>query len=681
MAISELINSEIATGTGEGKTRPGDHLMALRDNFMIGTAGHVDHGKTCLVHLLTGCETDTLREEKERGLSIDLGFAPCQLPDKRIIGIVDVPGHEKFIRNMVAGATGIDIALLVVAADDGVMPQTIEHLDVLLLLGVRHGLVALTKVDLVDEEQVELAREDVRELLAGTALEDAPICPVSSVTGEGFDGFFRALSEAASRCEPRPADGIFRLAAERAFSAEGFGTVATGIPSSGRVRVGDTLEVFDLRGRSRRSRVRRLEIYGREAQEGLCGQCAAVNLADVATTEVGRGTILATPGYVQPVEFLELTLRLVQRQDVRPLKNHSEVHFHTGTMVTTGRVAFLDETTALAPGSSCCAQIRLQQPLVVGLGDRFVIRGPDIRAGLRVIGGGRVVGTSGQRLKRRPWVVEALRRWEAALAEPSALLAEAVRQTRAGITPSEAAHAALLPTKAADALGRELLEQGILLQATGGRWLHRDCVEETVAKLCERLAAFHKAQPRHLGPGRDELREELDWSAEVLDLAIARGAAGGKLVQQGNWVRLPTHEPSLSERDRNLQARAEEALRQGGFRPPLPDELGQQLGVSAEDARDVLVRLAEQSIAVQVSEDLWFHRDAIVHAAELVRQAFAKRPSFTTMDFRDMLGTSRKYAVPMVDYFDALGLTRRSGNRRSPGPNLGAGAGPVPPAD
>jgi len=653
--------------------------MPLRSNFMIGTAGHVDHGKTSLVKMLTGCETDTLREEKERGMSIDLGFAPCQLPDQRIIGIVDVPGHEKFIRNMVAGATGIDIVLLVVAADDGVMPQTVEHLDVLMLLGVRHGVVALTKIDMVSQEQIELAIMDAKDLLAGTPLENAPVCPVSNVTLDGLGNLFDTLSAVANQVEPRPVDGIFRLAAERAFSMEGFGTVATGIPCSGRVQVGDTLEAFDLRGRSTRTRVRHLEVYGHESQEGLSGQCVAVNLADVTSSDVGRGCVLATPEYVRPIECLEVTLELVRRSDIRALKSHSEVHFHTGTMVTMGQAVFLDETRELAPGASTIAQVRLKDALIVARGDRFIIRGADVRGGLRVIGGGRVINTSGTRLKARPEVVEGLRRWEAAMGNSAALLAEAVREAPQGITPVAAARSALLPMDTATELGKQHVNGRIFLQTATGRWLHRDRVKEMADQLCERLAAFHKEHPQHVGPTADDVRKELDWPGEVFEIVVGPGSAG-RLVRQEKWLRLATHKVSVSDGDSALLKKVEIALRDGDRNPPQPAELAQKLGLSEKEVRDVLVRLTQQSVAVKVEGELWFHRDIIVKAAEGVRRMFAERKNFTTMDFRDMLGTSRKYAVPMLDYFDALAITRRVGNTRYPGAKLATGSGPVPPA-
>jgi len=653
--------------------------MAKRDNIMIGTAGHVDHGKTSLVYTLTGCETDTLREEKERGMSIDLGFAPCRLPDERIVGIVDVPGHERFIRNMVAGATGIDMVLLVVAADDGVMPQTLEHLDVLLLLGVRHGLVALTKIDLVTPDHAALAAEEVRELLAGTPLKDAPICPVSNETLDGFGELHRVLGEVASRCEPRPADGIFRLAAERAFSAQGFGTVATGIPCSGQVRVGDTLEAFDLHGNAHEVRVRRLEVYGREAEAALCGQCVAVNLVGTRPAEVGRGCVLATPGYVQPVRHLELSLRLVARPEVRPLRNRAEVHFHTGTMVTMGRLTFLDRSAPLEPGGEALAQVHLEQPLVVGPGDRFVIRGPDAHSRLRVVGGGRLVGTSGRHLKGRPRLVADLQRQREALDDPKALLSEAVRRAPGAVAPADAARAALLPAAAAEALGAQLAAEGVLLRTPDGRWAHRERVAELADAICERLAAFHAAQPQSVGTGYVALCEELKCPDEVFGLAVSHAEAAGRLVRQGGWLRLASHVARLSEADTALSRAAEAALREAGYCPPTPAELAARLAIPQKDAEAALARLTEQMAAVRLG-GLWFHRDAVARAAEVVRGLFSGRPTFTTMEFRDALGTSRKYAVPLLDYLDSLGITRRSGNQRTPGPRLASGAGPVPPA-
>lgn len=652
--------------------------MTQRQNIMIGTAGHIDHGKTRLVHLMTGCDTDTLPEEKARGLSIDLGFAPCRLQDERIVGIVDVPGHERFIRNMVAGATGIDLLLLVIAADDGIMPQTTEHLDVVLLLGVRHGIVAVTKTDLVSPDRVEEVTGDVRRLLVKTALADAPICPVSSETGEGFGDFYDILNAVAATVPPRPVDGIFRLAAERSFTAEGFGTVVTGIPCSGRVGVGDTLELFDLRQRARRTRVRRLEVYGRDAEEGLSGQCVAVNLADVRVEEVDRTCVVATPGYLAPQEFVELRLRLAHRPDIRPLKSHSEVHFHTGTVSALGRVRFLDDTCALEPGSTCLAQIHLTEPLVAARGDRFVVRGQAGQSGTRVIGGGRVVDTCGRHLKQRPWTVEKLKRWEAALDDPPALLAEAVREAPMGLTTLDAARRALLPGDVAERVAGELKGKGGVSETRGGRLVHEDNIADLLQDLSDHLTSFHRANPQNLGQREEDLRALVAWPNDVFDLVLGAGQSRG-LTVEGDWVRLSSHKPDVPDEKTDVLSEIEQRIHDGELRPPQPSELVEALKLSEPEVLDLLRLLTERQTIVKVDKALWFHRDTLAGAAELVRTMFAEGGAFTTMDFRDRLGTSRKYAVPILDYFDTLSLTRRTGNRRLPGRNLDTGAGPIPP--
>ena len=648
--------------------------MPQRDNIMIGTAGHIDHGKTRLVRLMTGCDTDTLPEEKARGLTIDLGFAPCRLQDERIVGVVDVPGHEKFIRNMVAGAMGVDLVVLVVAADDGIMPQTVEHLDVVLLLGVRYGIVAVTKTDMVTPARVAQVAEEVRGLLAPTALNAAAICPVSSETGEGFGEFSDALNTVAAQVPPREANGIFRLAVERTFTAEGFGTVATGIPCSGRVSVGDILELFDSRQRPRRVRVRRLEVYGRDAQEGLCGQCVALNLVEAEVGEVGRACVVATPGYVRPQEFLEMRLRWVDRPNVPPLKDHTEVHFHTGTMASLGRVHFLENRETLGPRESCLAQIRLAQPLVAAIGDHLIVRCQAGRSGLRVAGGGRIVGTTGQHLKRRQWTVDKLRRWESALDTPALRLAEAVRDDPMGASPQDAARRAVLPLEAAAERPERVAE------TRTGRWLHADRLEELCSEVHKRLEAFHHAHPQHLGQRLEELRAEVNWPNDVFDRVILEGLPE-VWVQEDTWLRLTSHKPEVPSLKARQLDQIEEAIRVGGFRPPQARDLADALSLPQQEVTDLLAVSTERKAIVEVGQGLWFHRDTVARAADIVRRTLDDRGTFTTMEFRDMLGTSRKYAVPLLDYFDVLGLTRRIENRRQPGPNLDAGAGPVPPRE
>ncbi len=351
-------------------------------NITLGTAGHIDHGKTMLVKCLTGCDTDRLKAEKERGMSIDLGFAPCRIGDVGV-GIVDVPGHENFIRTMVAGASGMDVVLLVVAADDGVMPQTREHLDILTLLGIERGLVALTKIDRVDSDQVELARDDTAGFLQGTFLQDAPILPVSSVTGEGLDRFCEDLTALVESVRAKPIDGVFRLPLDRAFSAKGHGTVVSGVPVSGSARTGDEVILLPA---GHTGRIRAVEVYGQPSDTVMAGQCAALNVRHWDHRTINRGDTLTTPGYFAPLEWFVCKLRLLPRQKV-VLKNGTQVKFHTGTSEVPAAV-YLMEGDRMRSGEERIVQVRAKSPIVAGPGDHFILRTP---SPVQTVGGGTIV--------------------------------------------------------------------------------------------------------------------------------------------------------------------------------------------------------------------------------------------------------------------------------------------------
>ncbi len=338
-------------------------MSAPRKNIMLGTAGHVDHGKSALVKLLTGCETDTLAEEKQRGLTIDLGFAPCRLADDRIVGVVDVPGHVDFIRNMVAGAHGVDVVIFVVAADDGIMPQTHEHLHILTLMGLRHGLVALTKIDLVEAERRKSVIEDLRRLLAGTFLANAPICPISNITGEGFEGFFDALNQVVTACEDRSSAGVFRVWVEDVFTIRGPGTVITGIPSSGLVRIGDPLTLLPA---GRAGHVRRMQVYGEDATEARAGECVALNLPEFGHEEVRRGMVLCASDAVAPVTMAEAELRILDSVKGK-VEDFLEAHLHVGTASVLARVAML-EGTEMAAGPAANGPIAARRAPAPGAG-------------------------------------------------------------------------------------------------------------------------------------------------------------------------------------------------------------------------------------------------------------------------------------------------------------------------
>ena len=379
-------------------------------NVTLGTAGHIDHGKTALVKLLTGCETDRLKIEKERGMSIELGFAPCVISDIEV-GIVDVPGHENFVKTMVAGATGIDGCILVVAADDGVMPQTREHMDILTLLGVGHGIVALTKVDVVPPERAQTAAQEIRSFLAGTFLQDAPILPISNITGQGFEEFYEALKTLVAAITPKTAQGIFRLPVERAFSAKGYGTIVAGIPACGSVEIGDELVLLP---QQMKGRLRSVQVYGRDSSRAMAGQCAALNIPQWDHKAVERGNVITISDYFAPHQWYLCELKLLD-QEKADLKNAAQVKFHTGTSETPASV-YLFQEGGLKPGRQCLIQVFLDHPIIAGPRDHFIIRS---LSPTRTLGGGIVIEAIEKRLKRtNPDIVKEIVERAKAVARP-----------------------------------------------------------------------------------------------------------------------------------------------------------------------------------------------------------------------------------------------------------------------
>lgn len=627
---------------------------------MIGTAGHIDHGKSTLVQALTGIDPDRLKEEKERGVTIDLGFAPLELEDGRLVGIVDVPGHERFIKNMVAGASGIDLVVLVVAADDGVMPQTREHLSIMGLLGVQRGLVALTKVDLVEEELVELAEEDVRQALAGTFLAEAPLFRLSAVSGEGMDAFRAALVAAAAEVEPRPADGVFRMPIQRVFSAKGFGTIVTGIPLGGRVEVGDVLEV--LPG-GQRGKVRGLQAYKQRTDTARAGHSTAINLADVSHKEVRRGCVAARPGYFRAMRMVGARLSLLPDYP-RPLVDRSSVRLHTGTAEVLGQVVLLD-SRELLPGETGMVQLRLEEPVVCAPGDGFVLR---LASPLQTLGGGTILEESRHRLKRfKPFVLEELGRQEASLDQPGELL-DVVLARRGEALQSERELALEIkrPLEETRALLAELAARGSAVQeAKSEKWLHLDALESALGRLREVLAAWFEENPlRDLAPVR-ELRTRLDLEPAFLNFLLEeeRGR-GGVELESGGQVRLSGREPALDEAAQALLERIEERLGAAAFQPPSADELAAELERSPEELAPVLALLVDRERLVPLKNGLFLAAEAAARAREAVIENCRRNGQLAIPELRDALGTSRKYLIPLLERLDAEGLTLRQGGNR-----------------
>ena len=626
-------------------------------NLTLGTAGHVDHGKTALIKSLTGCETDRLKEEKERGLSIDLGYAPCRIADLEV-GIVDVPGHENFIKTMVAGASGMDGVILVVAADDGVMPQTREHLHILTLLGVRHGLVALTKIDRVDAEHRQRVQAEVAGFLRGTFLETAPILPLSNVTGEGFDPFFDALHNLLRTIRPKRIDGVFRLPLDRAFSVKGLGTVVAGIPIAGSAAVGDELLLLP---HGITSRVKRIEVYGQESQTMMAGQCAAINLVHCDAREITRGNVLTLPGYFTPQEFFLCRMRLLPGERIA-LKNAAKVRFHTGTSEVNA-VLYLFEPGELRGDDEHLVQLRTKRPIVAGPGDPFIVR---TLSPVQTIGGGIIVEAVQRRLKRnRPGVMEDLKQRAAAVGDDARFVEYAVRTAPAlAIDKAKLARRTKLLHPRIEAILSGLIGEQKLLALGTNLYLHRATADEAGERLLGQLAEHHRRAPESPGMTPEQLREACPWQKPVREEIVALLKSAGRLVKQDGHLALPGHRPTFSEQDAAYLDAIETHFRRQLFHPPDAAELAEAIGVTPATIDRLLRMLQEHQRLTAVAEGMIFHREAIDHARRLLVEHIQKEGRLESVQFKYLLDTTRKFALPLLDYFDRVGLLRRVGNTR-----------------
>jgi selenocysteine-specific elongation factor len=641
-------------------------MTAPRRNIMLGTAGHVDHGKSALVKLLTGCETDTLAEEKQRGLTIDLGFAPCRLADQRIVGVVDVPGHVDFIRNMAAGAHGIDVVIFVVAADDGIMPQTHEHLHILTLMGLRHGLVALTKIDLVDAARRNFVIQDLRRLLAETFLAGAPVCPVSNLTGEGFDDFFEALNRTVDACGDRPCAGPFRLWVEDAFTIRGTGTVVTGIPTHGRVRPGDELRLLPA---GLAGHVRRMQVYGNDAAEGSAGECVALNIPELDHEAVRRGMVLCASNGFEPAMMAEAELQILPSVQGK-IEDYLEVQLHVGTASVPARLAML-ENTVMTGGQKQFVQLRLASPLPLVPGERFVARANVAAAGLSgltTIGGGQILGLSNLRLRRKKtWTLELLAARREAIADPLRWCELMVRESDSPATVAGLQKKCWnRPEEIAAAL-ETLRAENRVFQAPGGGWLHRAVLQKLAENVLAAAQTFHAANPQRAGLSLEELRAALNSNSLFLQAAVESLLDSGQLERNGELLAQAGWNARISDRDQRLCDDIAAKLLQAGWAPPALEELA---AAASEPLPRVLAMarlLAERGVLARLDDHVWMHRDAVEAGKQAALKLFARAPAFSTMEFRDALGVSRKFAVPLVDYLDKIRFTVRSGHNRTPG--------------
>ena len=592
--------------------------------MIVGTAGHIDHGKTSLVKALTGVDTDRLKEEKARGISIELGYAYLSLRDGEVLGFVDVPGHERFVDHMVAGATGIDFVLLVIAADDGPMPQTLEHVDIVNLLGVRAGAIAMTKVDRVDEARREACRTEIAALVQGSPLADAPVFPVSSITDEGLDALKEHLiGEAAAFGERQGRGASFRLAVDRCFTLDGVGTVVTGTVFAGEVRVGDEVTVTPSGGKAR---VRSLHAQNRASTAGRCGERCALALAGLAKDEVARGEWIVAERLHAPTSRFDVRLRLSPRE-ARALTHWSPVHFHLGAEHMLARVALL-EGESLAPGATALAQIVTERPLGTVSGDAFVLR--DASAS-RTLGGGRVIDPVGRERRRRaPERLEWLRRLEAP--QPRERLREALEISFDGIDLGafEVAHNAILDDMD---LGSEIV------RIPAGRThiaLSLASWDELRERLIAMLAGYHEKHPDELGPDVGRIRR---MAFPRFDIAVIEEAARslldqGRLARSGPWWHLPSHSLQLTAREEELAQRVLPQLEQERFDPSWVRDLAQFAGASENDMRLLLRRLARRGDVFAIVKDLYFSRGAVAELAAIARHLEDESGAVRAAEFR-----------------------------------------------
>jgi selenocysteine-specific elongation factor len=624
-------------------------------HVVVGTAGHIDHGKSTLVHALTGIDPDRLKEEKERGITIDIGFAHLDLGEGLTLGIVDVPGHERFVKNMLAGVGGIDLVMLVIAADEGVMPQTREHLAICQLLRVRSGLVVLTKADLAEPEWLELVQEDVRTALRGTFLEGRPLVPVSARTGAGLDALRAELRSLALAVPPRDIDATFRLPIDRVFTIRGFGTVVTGTVAAGQLGLEERVEVYP---RDVQAKVRGIQTHGHPVTQAVAGQRAAVNLQGVERAALVRGDVLGPPGLLRPTFMLDATCELLADAPA-PLKPRQRVRFHIGTSEVMARVQLLD-AAELPPGGRGYIQLRLEAPVVALPRERYVIRS---YSPMVTIGGGELLDVAPPKARRHPAVVARLRVLDGG--SPAAVVEEHLRRVGAGGARLTELRARLAVGPAAlRGLLAELTASGRVLLIDREWYAHGDAAERLREEAAQALTAFHAREPLRPGMSKEELRTRLGVEERVFVHFLERLVAAGAVEVERDKVRRAGHAVRLDPRQQAALERLEAEFRGAGVAPPTFDEAFARLGWTRAEEQALAQVLIDDRRLVRVREGLYFHAEPLREIQARVTAFLRERREISPQDIKDLLGVSRKYAIPLLEYLDAQRVTVRMGDRR-----------------
>ncbi len=629
-------------------------------HIVIGTAGHVDHGKTCLTRALTGVDTDRLKEEQKRGITIEIGFAQLTLPNGQTASIIDVPGHEKFIRNMLVGAAGMDVVLMVIAADEGFMPQTREHLGILSLLGVQNGIIVVTKADMVEPEWLEAIEEEAREDVQGTFLQDAPIIAVSSYTGQGIQELKQLVVDLVEGAEQRNQDRPFRLPVDRVFSVDGFGTVVTGTLVEGSLALGDEVCVYPG---EKKARVRGLQNHDKSADRVSAGMRVAVNLSGVDKADLKRGDTLAKPGSMLLSQQMDVQLSMLKDAPY-PIKNDSRLHFHHGSRELVCKCVLLGRDT-LEAGETGFAQLRFTEPVAAKNGDHFVVRffSPTV-----TVGGGVLLNVAPQRHKRNdPSILEGLAARASGSSERQVV--QALRDAGVSMLKrAELAKAAGLTEGELDEPLAQLLDEGRAVDL-GGRYMDHDAVEGLWDKTVQLLSAYHKAQPLQPGMNRGEFRGKLlpKAPAASVDALVDYLAQHRGLRLEGPTIALPDFQVVWNSFYTDLRRQIDGIYGKAGLTTDNLDDILAGFGKKQDGARQVVQRLLYDGDLVALTPQILVCRAAYDRALQTLYGLFEGKPELTLGEARDALGVSRKYALALLEYWDSAGITRKTGDLRTLG--------------
>lgn len=628
--------------------------------IILGTAGHIDHGKTSLIKAITGVNTDRLKEEQLRGITIELGFASLELSNGQKLGVVDVPGHEKFVKNMVAGATGIDIMALVIAADEGIMPQTKEHMEICSLLDIRHGLVVLTKIDMVEEDWLEMVKEEVQEFTKDTFLEEAPMVAVSSTTGQGLDELIAELEKISDLVTARISSGLLRLPVDRVFTMKGFGTVITGTLISGKVDVGEPIMIYP---NHITSKIRGIQVHGESVESARAGMRTAINFQGLDKEMINRGDMVARGDTLTPSHMVDVVLNYLP-SNPKKLKNRTRVRFHSGASEIMGIVVLLDREE-LNAGETVFAQIRLERPVCLIRDDHYVLRS---YSPVRTIGGGHIINPIAVKHKpNKPEILEHLR------ILGSDDIAQVIQQLiesagYRGCPYHNLCIMANVPQKQLDQSLQAMLSQQLIIQIDKDTrtFIHKNTFTEIQNAIKTCILSYHQKHPLKPGIPKEELKTKLPstMGGKAFLIALQNMAKAGSIVLEEDIVFSVDHKVTLAVDQEDLKNQLLDAYLESGLMPPYFKELCKKIEAPEKTAKEVLSLLIKDNLLIKIKEDLYYHHEPLERLKEKLVKFLMTNEEITTPQFKDMTGASRKYVIPLIEHFDTIHLTIRIGDIR-----------------